>query len=74
MEIMMNKFKTLGLIGGLSGAGLGSYFSYSAISESLNSATITAQQAGIYSAIAATILGISLAFIGITYNQINKNR
>lgn len=69
----MNKYKTLGLIGGLSGVGIGFYFSYTAISESLNSASISAQQAGIYFAIAAAILGISLAFIGITYNQVNKN-
>ena len=69
----MNKFKALGLIAGLSGAGIGSYLSYLAITESLYSAAITAQQAGIYSGISATIFGVSLACIGFTYNQMSKN-
>ncbi|EWH08798.1 hypothetical protein DS2_15459 [Catenovulum agarivorans DS-2] len=67
----MNRFKTLGLTCGLSGAGIGSFLSYLAITESLSSTVITAQQAGMYSAISATIFGISLAFIGIIYNKQN---
>ena len=69
----MKNVKSIGLIGGVLGAAVGSYFSATAIINSLNSAAITGQQAGIYSAITATILGMSLALIGIVYNQSSKN-
>lgn len=65
--------KPIGLISGVLGVSIGSYFSATAIIDSLNSAAITGQQAGIYSAITATILGMSLALIGFVYNQAKKH-
>ncbi|MBO9492422.1 hypothetical protein J7384_18820 [Endozoicomonas sp. G2_1] len=69
----MKNVKSIGLIGGVLGTAIGSYFSAKAIISSLNSAVVTGQQVGIYSAVTATILGMSLALIGIVYNQSSKN-
>ncbi|WP_047042333.1 hypothetical protein [Vibrio mexicanus] len=69
----MKTGKTLGLIGGLSGIAIGSYYSFTAIEQSLSLSILSAHQAGTYSAISATIVGVSLAAIGAIYNHSRNN-
>ncbi|WP_462172211.1 hypothetical protein [Pseudoalteromonas xiamenensis] len=70
----MKNVKFIGVVFGGGGALLGSYFSFTAVQLELISGNITGQQAGVFCAILAIVLGFSLAVAGILSNHTNRNK
>ncbi|MGJ8694662.1 MAG: hypothetical protein ACSHW0_19565, partial [Thalassotalea sp.] len=71
--VHMKHSKNIGIICGTLGLLSGVYFGLLPIIQSFNFGVISSQQAGMYSATTATILGLSVATICALYHYSSKN-